>query len=490
MMMKSNRRSRLTGALYGLLIVPALLILPVPVNHAAEESAKTADQTAGEMQQEYVSQRYFVGDLMADTFPSCGFSADDLPKLEAVINLIQTIGPPEIWNKENSIDSYVNSGSLFIRQTELVHEQIKELLANTRKDNNIPESPRMKPGDVLEIDIEAITDAYRLPGPMDQTSPESDLPRVTAFTSPVRSDGAIALPKLLHQLNVEGMTLMETQSMLRVVYVEVMKILSQEANITISLIAPRKEFIPEPVLALLEKPFPCDFGRDVSLQTVLDDIHRKTGIPFVIDGESIQPQEMSVKALLRLHLPLRDLLDYLVRQHDLTWHYQNGTMMISRPDTKPVDRAYSIVGLVRPAGINPTGNMPDRGDMETIIDYIRTTIAPETWNEEVTIQPCYDEPILFIRQTETIHAQIADLLINLWKACPVLKVYDVKDIIITDEDIKSLITRIKETVTPDSWEKSVSIRAVEKSLYITHHATGHERINDLLRQLRFDNPAE
>ena len=485
---------KLTRPISAILIVTALLMLPFPVNHAAEESPNTTDQATDEMKQEYISKGYFVGDLITTPFPPSGFTEDDLPRLEAVIILIWATSPPEMWNKETTITPYINSGTLVIMQTELAHEQIAELLANLRKDRNIPGTHRLKRGDVLEIFIETITGVYRRLGSTDQIPSESTYPHPIAYTIPVRDDGTISLPKMMHSLNVEGMTQMETQSLLRHAYVNVLKILGPDAIITVSLISPRSALIPEPILALLEKHFPCDFGAEVPLQTVLDDIHKKTGISFVIHGDAIKSQEMTVQARLPFHLPLKNFLDYLVRQHDLSWHYQDDAIHItdkdSDPDMKIVDRVYCITGLVRPAGINPSGNMPDLGDMKAITAYIQTMVAPESWNEEVTIWPDFNEPLLIIRQTERVHAQIADLLINLWKARCFYKPYNVKDLVTDNDDIKALITRIKETVTPDNWGKSVFISAVEDYLYITHNPTGHERINDLLRQWRAEKSKE
>jgi len=98
---------------------------------------------------------------------------------------------------------------------------------------------RLAPGDTLGIYIETLTGAPNQPVPVHQPDPSTNLPPATGYPFTVRDDGTIALPKMLHSLNVEGLTLMETQNLIFRAYVEVLGILGQEANITVSLIRPK-----------------------------------------------------------------------------------------------------------------------------------------------------------------------------------------------------------------------------------------------------------
>jgi len=98
---------------------------------------------------------------------------------------------------------------------------------------------RLAPGDTLGIYIESITGASGQAVPVHQPDPSTNLPPATGYPFTVRDDGTISLPKMLHSLNVEGLTLMETQSLIYRAYVEVTQILGMDAIITVSLIRPR-----------------------------------------------------------------------------------------------------------------------------------------------------------------------------------------------------------------------------------------------------------
>lgn len=102
---------------------------------------------------------------------------------------------------------------------------------------------RLAPGDTLGIYIQTITGTETQPIPVYQPDISTNLPPATGFPFTVRDDGTISLPKMMHSLNVEGLTLMETQSLIYRAYVEVLKILGPDAVITVSMIRPRTHHV-------------------------------------------------------------------------------------------------------------------------------------------------------------------------------------------------------------------------------------------------------
>ena len=98
---------------------------------------------------------------------------------------------------------------------------------------------RLAPGDTLGIYIETMTGAPGQPIPVHQPDTSTNLPPATGYPHTVRDDGTISLPKMLHSLNVEGLTLMETQSLIYRAYVEVTQLLGKDAIITVTMIRPR-----------------------------------------------------------------------------------------------------------------------------------------------------------------------------------------------------------------------------------------------------------
>ena len=102
-----------------------------------------------------------------------------------------------------------------------------------------PDAYRLGPGDTLGIYLETITGAPDSPIPIHEPHVTTNLPPATGYPFPVRDDGTVSLPKLLGSLKVEGLTLMEAQSLIYKAYVEVTKLLGPDAVITVSLIRPR-----------------------------------------------------------------------------------------------------------------------------------------------------------------------------------------------------------------------------------------------------------
>jgi|GEM_PF-6636808 len=404
------------------------------------------EQATNENTQEYVYRGYYVGDLMGETFPPKGFSEDDMSKMEAVADMIRSSCDPETWSEETSIIQLINSGTLFIHQTESVHVQIKEWLANLRKANNISESHRLASGDVLQIYIQTVTTGipdhpvpvYQPPKDVrflertvddfhieqiDQLFQDGAIPPEKGNVFTVRSDGTIALPKMMHALNIEGMTLDETQSLLRHAYINVLQILSSEAVITVSLIPSGSDVEQTQSFPQLNELFFFDPKAKYSLQTVLDRIHEKSSLAVVISDEVLKkmgdPQHVTVHARMPFAMPLKDYLNYLVRQKDLAWHFKDGTINITttdastNPDNELFFRAYYIADLTRFAG--PTSDMSEIGDFEAIADYIQTMVTSGIWNEERSLMIAYGWDTMFVNQTKSVHEQIVNLLIFMRK---------------------------------------------------------------------------
>ena len=102
---------------------------------------------------------------------------------------------------------------------------------------------RLGPGDTLGIYIETITGVPNQPVPVYTPDPSTNLPPASGYPFTVRDDGTIALPKIESPLCVEGLTLMETQRLIYRTYVNVMKVLGKDANITVSLIRPKTHHV-------------------------------------------------------------------------------------------------------------------------------------------------------------------------------------------------------------------------------------------------------
>jgi len=287
---------------------------------------------------------------------------------------------------------------------------------------------------------------------------------------------------------------------------------------------------------VLEEPFLCDFGKEVPLRTAVEGISHKAKINMILDHRAIEAlneklddsPEITVHAQLPFQMPLKDVLDYIVRQHDLKWFVQDEMVWITNKsvrsnDDRLVFKSYyvgDLVGIQRKipemsnhphdvAVYATLGATADPDKLKAISKYILTMIAPESWEDGASIKPYFNSAVLVIRQSEPVHTQISDLLRNLRKInnlqlheveypMDVLPndsktihafVYDVSDLCDADGNMEDLVKLIKETISRDDWGKSASIETVGKKLTITHNSFGHEKIIDLLRLLRTMEPA-
>lgn len=306
---------------------------------------------------------------------------------------------------------------------------------------------RLCHGNALQIYIETITELPDRLYPVYEPSKHGILPPQQGYVFLVREDGTIVLPNLMHTLNVEGMTVLEAQSLIRRAYVDVLQILSSEAVITVSLISPESITVKNTLLASLDEPYICNFKVEiprltfpdtvdyklrVPLQSVLNHIHEKTTLPVVISDEALtqlnDPQQVTIHAHMPFTLPLKNFLEYLVRQVDLAWHFKDGTINITttdetyKPDGELTFRVYFIRDLARYSQVVSTNNgVRDPADLEAIASYIRTMVEPKTWDDERFLRVDYNSTIMYVNQTESVHEQIANLLIFMRKCqigCP------------------------------------------------------------------------
>ena len=221
----------------------------------------------------------------------------------------------------------------------------------------------------------------------------------------------------------------------------------------------------EQIKELLEEPLACDFGTEVSLETVLDRLGEKTSIPFIVNHDAIEalnyPPEIIVNAKLPFLMPLKSMLDYLVKQHHLAWHVLNDAVYITDINFKPNDRlvakVYYVGDLLHTFPyLGKDGYMSLLpAHLDAIAEYLRTMVAPETWNEEVMIRPFQNTASLIIRQTESGHQQIADQLRHLRKTNDIQIHIEIK--ILTDDETDSeytctlcILNGYEGTLTPHS----------------------------------------
>jgi protein involved in polysaccharide export with SLBB domain len=114
-----------------------------------------------------------------------------------------------------------------------------EIINYKRLGQTAPDAYRLGPKDTLGIFIETVTGEPGQPIPVYQPDPSTNLPPAVGYPYTVRDDGSLSLPLIIGPIHVEGLTLTETERLIRTSYTDVQKIIGKDARISVSLIRPR-----------------------------------------------------------------------------------------------------------------------------------------------------------------------------------------------------------------------------------------------------------
>ena len=186
------------------------------------------------------------------------------------------------------------------------------------------------------------------------------------------------------------------------------------------------------IIEKLHEPFSYDSEKPIAFGAALKLVNEKTQIPIFIDWGALKEKNVDEKTLVKFRLPvtmpLKDALEYLLRQHDLVWVVKNEMLQITVKNKASdyVTKTYYVGDLLQlPANFKP-GMHFDPAETTKIpfgplMDYILTMVAPETWKGDGTftdgnigeMMEYYPNLSLVVRQTEDVHAQIIELLKNL-----------------------------------------------------------------------------
>ncbi|MCL2743741.1 MAG: hypothetical protein FWE67_07815 [Planctomycetaceae bacterium] len=188
------------------------------------------------------------------------------------------------------------------------------------------------------------------------------------------------------------------------------------------------------ILATLDEPFTCDFKDEISLAEALSYIGKTTNIEIDVDNAALKELGITTKSPVKFRLPfplpLRDALNYLVKQHGIDWNVVenntgNNVLLITSQQNsdrrEPYRSEYYFVGdflqtatpTLPPKHGEPIASQPEK-DLAPLIDYIKIMIAPESWKDG-DIQGYFPNSSLVVRQREDVHEQIVKLLNRLRK---------------------------------------------------------------------------
>ena len=192
--------------------------------------------------------------------------------------------------------------------------------------------------------------------------------------------------------------------------------------------------------AKLEQPVDMEF-RGTPLGEAVRQIADVAEVNIIVDPEA--KAEKTPVHISRSHMPAGSLLRWVGRFASLEYSLRDGVVVLARPGgalDEPVRRSYDIASLVTPA--NEARPLPEVGPVEPIAvaasapappeevnpdvigqgwaDYLRSTIAPETWDRALQEAPrytiAYRNGRIVVVHSPEVHQQIEQLLNNFRRA--------------------------------------------------------------------------
>lgn len=214
---------------------------------------------------------------------------------------------------------------------------------------------------------------------------------------------------------------------------------------------------------------------DVPLADAMQEIGRLHDLPILIDRPSLADAGvdagMPITAQYR-GVRLRDALDYLLDEYDLTYLIDDEVLLITTPEEAEMRltlRVYPVIDLVRMrAGEGERLSM----DFDSLVSLLQSSVDYTTWDEvggPGSLSPFPQRAALVVRQTQRTQAEIEDLLTELRRkraagdepdiaARPagenvVTQAYKLtfEESELSAASQQSLRVLIQQTVRPDSW---------------------------------------
>jgi beta-lactamase regulating signal transducer with metallopeptidase domain len=167
----------------------------------------------------------------------------------------------------------------------------------------------------------------------------------------------------------------------------------------------------------LSSPTHLEFA-DTPLQDVVDYLKDFHNIEVQLDTKALNDVGVKSDTPITKSLKgvsLRSALRLLLRDHGLTYTIQDEVLLITTPEEAQnhlQTAIYPVGDLVVP----PNSTAETSADFDSLIDVIKTTVKPSSWDIEGgigSISPFENNLSIVVSQTQEVHKEIEELLENL-----------------------------------------------------------------------------
>jgi len=199
---------------------------------------------------------------------------------------------------------------------------------------------------------------------------------------------------------------------------------------------------------------------DITLTGAIQYLRSVTGLNFVLSSK-VKEEKADTEIELNLdNVSVKQVLELITEPNEIAWKIRNGVVMILASDEaldKPVLQFYDVKDLVakitdfpgQEINLVPSKYQPPEPtdldaepgsafEVDTLMDVIRTTIAPDSWD---TIDGANIEPknnVLVVTTTPEIHRQIGSFLSDLRKNTGLLISLEVRFLLAEDRFLRDV----------------------------------------------------
>jgi hypothetical protein len=253
----------------------------------------------------------------------------------------------------------------------------------------------------------------------------------------------------------------------------------------------------------LDAPVVMDYN-NTPLKDVVDSLQSQLGIPMQLDTKSLTdagvtgdtPVTFAIKGV-----PAREALRLCLAEKDLDFVIEDEVLVITTTDfskTKTLTAVLPVGDLVSSPGA-ATGN----GSYDSLVDAIRSTIQPPSWNNRGGVGSILPFPVckaLVVSQTEPILREIEGLMRTLRASAkngaesvvsdngPVVRIYSLPTATTlsstagdSEKEGKQIVDSIQKLIAPKSWNDSTAfIGVVDRALIVRQTPDVQRQIQNLL----------
>jgi len=219
----------------------------------------------------------------------------------------------------------------------------------------------------------------------------------------------------------------------------------------------------------LQETFQYDSSEPVTLGEAIVLLQKELGVVIVPNKRVLDAAGVTldkpVTLRLPVRMPLKETLNYVAKQCNLSYAIQDEVIQFGHQNNRMYQRIYYVGDIVQRdidlAVLQKLSNDEKSSlEFQPVIDYIQTMVKSESWGEN-SIMVYYPNLSLVIKQTESVHEEIVNLMRDLRRYNDVqiqFKIETLSDPVAGGVTNGIYTTLEGKSITLDPWSEEVMIQ--------------------------------